>query len=110
MTVIFKKWPEQELFGGMMLQYDLSNALEESISIPFRIIQWLGCREESEYWNEIDTEIECVMIGTIIWEGIKHANFCVYDEGYINYPDIKNLSLCLNRLHELCLKYCSYYE
>jgi hypothetical protein len=102
----FKTWPQQEIYNDLMLQYDLATASQEGMDIPFRIIEWLGCGAESEYWNEEDTGIKIIMEGVIIFEGVRHCNFAKKDNGYINYPDIKNLALCLLRIHELCLQYC----
>ncbi len=106
----FEAWPRQEIYDDLMLQFDLSAAKNEVIDIPFRIIEWCGCDGHSEYWNEKDTEIKVLMSGSIIFEGVRHCNFCEQDDGYMNYPDIKNLARCLDRIHELCLIYCSEYR
>lgn len=106
---IYKKWPKEELFGDLLLQYDLTTALEPIVNIPFQIIEWVGSNALSEIWNEQNTETCIAMTGNIIFEGIRHCNFAEQDEGYMNYPDVLNLSKCLFRLHEMCLTYCHSY-
>lgn len=103
--ILYEEWPQEERFKDLMLQYDLTTAKDEIRNIPFRIISWTGCNVDWAQWNINNTTIEIVMTGTIIFEGVRHCNFAEENNGYINYPSLKQLSLCLQRLHELCLKY-----
>lgn len=108
-NLIYKKWPNEELFGHLMLQYDLKQSNpDDCIDIPFQIVEWCGCSNDS-MWNEVDTEVQIMLAGTIIFEGVRHCNFAPNDKGYVNYPNIINLSRCLYRIHELCIKYCHSY-
>ncbi len=102
---LFKAWPEQEIFDGLMLQYELKDIVD-IINIPFRIIEWCACESYDETWNEKTTEIDIIMTGNIIFEGIRHCHFAPQDDGYMNYPNIKSLSECLDRLEKLCAQYC----
>lgn len=103
----FKEWSQQEIFGDLMLQYDLSKAKDEFVIIPVQIIEFKSYEptDEHQKWIQDNTEIEVLMTGDIIWEGIRHCFF----SGYVNYPDIKNISLCLNKIHLLCIKYATDY-
>jgi len=103
--LIYKKWAQEEIFNDLMLQYDLLTSKEQIVNIPFQIISWCGNTYGSEMWNEENTEIEILMTGKIIFEGIRHCNFAESEGGYMNYPNLKQLSLCLHRLHELCIRY-----
>ncbi len=108
--LIYKKWPEEECFKDLMLQYDLTTACNEVVNISFQIIEWTGNEYGYNTWNEQNTEIEILMTGSIIFEGVRHCNFSESEDGYMNYPDLHSLSLCLNRLHELCIKYARDYQ
>lgn len=102
---LYKKWPQEEIFNGLMLQYDLLSAQQNIVSIPFRVIEWVSSSVNAEYWLEEHTKTYILLTGEIIFEGVRHCNFSEYDNGYVNYPNLKGLSLCLNRLHELCIQY-----
>lgn len=101
----FKEWPKQELFGGLMLQYDLTTSEKKIINIPFQIIEWCTCSAHSEMWNEENTETEILLEGHIIFEGVRHCNFAPKYDGYMNYPSLFELSEAIKRVHELCLQY-----
>jgi len=106
---IFKSWPQQELFGDLMLQYDLANSKIEVINIPFQIIEWCECGGHSEIWNEEDTRVQILLEGNIIFEGVRHCNFAPKDNGYMNYPNLIELSNSIKKVHELCAEYCRDY-
>jgi len=105
----YTKWPTEELFGNLMLQYNLAKSDGRVIDIPFRVIECEVLSSFSDPWSETETKVRVLLQGKIIWEGIRHCNFASEDNGYMNYPDIHGLALCLNRLHELCLEYCEDY-
>jgi len=107
--LIYKKWPKEESFNHLMLQYDLSSYSIGITNIPARIIQWIGNTSTHQMWNEDNTTIEIIFTGSIIFEGIRHCNFAESYNGYMNYPHLKDLSLCLLRIHELCIKYSPEY-
>lgn len=109
----YEKWKQEEIFGYMMLQYDLDDnnkgfrttTDKECINIPFQIIEWFGGGTNKNKWIENDSEVEIIMTGNIIFDGIRHSYFSPNDNGYINYIRLNDLSECLLRLHELCKKY-----
>jgi hypothetical protein len=106
---VYKKWPNEEIIGTLMLQYDLTKNHEHYTQIPFRVIEWCCCNVESDHWNEANTGIQILLAGEIIFEGVRHCDFTPNDEGYMNYPNLKGLSMCVLRIHELCLQYSREY-
>ena len=106
---LYEKWPQEEIFKHLMLQYNLNKSCPEIIDIPFRVIEWISNDGNCVMWNEENTNIAILMSGAIIFEGVRHCNFAETDQGYMNYPDLLSLSQCLKRLHELCIKHCRYY-
>lgn len=106
----YKKWPNEELYGDILLQYDASTSNEEILSIPFQLVEWLSHESNSEQWNEENTKISMILEGNIVFDGIRHCTFSKPHGGYLHYPNMYHLSLCLNRLHQLCNKYSREYS
>jgi hypothetical protein len=61
-------------------------------------------------FNPDITYIECLFHGAAYYDGMRHlymGHESTGDEGYLFYPQINELILCLRELKKLELKYCS---
>lgn len=113
----YEKWENEEIFGDLMLQYCLPRHTHGYIfPIPFQVIKWSSYDYyDGDYyeklsienqWFKNNIEIEVILRGDILFDGVRHCFFQENDNGYMFYIHLNELAQCLLKLEELCKKYC----
>ena len=75
----------------------------------FVLLKFNSCpyTKDKDLWS-VQTECSILLKGCALYDGVRHLTFA--DNGYINYPDLQELSEVLKALKDLEKEYCTNIE